>query len=174
MQVGSFRPYSLRHDTMGTIERINVLSAWCRKNDHMVIFIQHDGSKEDIFLPGTADWEILPELDRHPSDITVSKTANDSFYNTRLQELLDNNNITELLITGCATDFCVDTTIKSAHSKDYAITVVEEAHTTAARPHIDAPTVIKHYNWLWADMSATKHKIKVVSTDMIISGNTPS
>ena len=164
MQLGSFRPYSLRHDTMGVIGRINTLSQHFRVNGNLVIFVQHDGSKENTFVPGTPDWEILPELTRMPSYITIRKTANDAFYKTLLDDMLAKQNITELYITGCATDFCVDTTIKSALSKDYRITVVADGHTTANRREITAEQVINHYNWLWNDMTPTKYKIRVVNT----------
>jgi len=168
MQLGSFKPYTLRYDTMGVIKRINDLSRYFRGKNDKVIFIQHDGTKENDFLPGSADWELLPELNVASSDTIISKTANDSFYKTRLHETLAANNITELFITGCATDFCVDTTVKSAISKDYKVTVIEDGHTTASRPHINAETVIRYYNWLWADMAPTKHKIRVVnSADLV-------
>jgi len=162
MQKGSFKPYSLRYDTLGTIDRINSIAAHFRENHHPVIFIQHDGTKENCLIPDSEDWEILPELIRLPGDIIISKTANDSFYKTTLEETLSKHDITELFITGCATDFCVDTTIKSALSRDYKVTVIEDGHTTASRPHADAQTVINHYNWLWADMTPTQYKVSVV------------
>jgi nicotinamidase-related amidase len=164
MQLGSFKPYTLRHDTMGVIGRINSLSERFRDNGDLVIFVQHDGSKENDFVPGTSDWAILPELIRQPTDIIIAKTANDAFYRTDLQDTLQQHSITELYITGSATDFCIDTTIKSALSKDYKITVVADGHTTADRPQITAEQVINHHNWLWDDMTATRYKIRVVST----------
>jgi nicotinamidase-related amidase len=169
MQLGSFRPYTLRHDTTGVIERINELSKYFRANNDPVIFVQHDGTRENSFIPHTADWEILPELDKMASDPVISKTANDAFYKTHLQEILIRNNITELYITGCATDFCVDTTIKSALGKDYKVTVISDAHTTASRLHIHAEKVIEYYNWLWADMAPTKHKIRVATTSDVLN-----
>jgi len=167
MQKGSFKPYAVRHDAMGTIERINIIAGRFKEKGYPVIFIQHDGSREHCFFPNTDDWEILPELVRQPSDIIISKTANDAFYHTLLQATLLEHQITELFITGCATDFCVDTTVKSALSKDYKITVVADGHTTASRPHVDAQTVIHYYNWLWADLSPTRHKLAVVKADEI-------
>ncbi|TYR35714.1 cysteine hydrolase [Sphingobacterium phlebotomi] len=171
MQIGSFRPYTLRHDTLGVIDRINTLSNYFRTNNDKVIFIQHDGTKENSFLPDTEDWEVLPELTKHSNDIIISKTANDAFYNTDLQALLTKCSVTELFVTGCATDFCVDSTIKSAVSKDYHITVIEDGHTTADRPHLNAPTVIQYYNWLWADMTPTSSKIQVIKTDDLLKAN---
>ena len=168
MQLGSFRPYTLRHDTYGVIDRINQLARQFRSHGHKVIYIQHDGTKENCFLPGSDDWKILPELNIFQQDIVIAKTANDSFYKTTLQDTLAALGITELYCSGCATDFCVDTTIKSALSKDYKITVVGDAHTTASRPQLDAPAVIKYYNWLWADMTPTMHKVVIKNTAEIL------
>jgi len=168
MQLGSFRPYTLRYDTMAVIGRINGLSEYFRAQHDKVIFIQHDGTKENAFIPGTDDWSLLPELARHAGDEVISKTANDAFYKTALQSFLEKHNITEIFITGCATDFCIDATVKSALSRDYTITVVEDAHTTADRPHMDAPTVIMHYNWLWADMTPTVSGIIVRKTSEVM------
>lgn len=165
MQKGSFSPYELKHDTFGVIERINKLASHFRKSNEKVVFIQHDGSKEGCFLPNSDEWQLLPELILEPTDLIVSKTANDAFYNTALQMLLANDNITELVITGSATDFCVDATVKSALTKDYEVTVIADAHTASDRPFMAAETVINHYNWLWDDFTATKHKIKVIKTE---------
>jgi nicotinamidase-related amidase len=161
MQKGSFKPYSLRHDTLGTITRINKVAEQFRASGYPVIFIQHDGFNENCFLPDGEDWEILPELVRKPMDITIGKTANDSFYHSTLQATLTENKIAELFVTGCATDFCVDATVKAAHSKEYKVTVIADGHTTASRPGMDAPAVIGYFNWLWSDMAPTKHKIAV-------------
>jgi nicotinamidase-related amidase len=82
MQAGSFTPETPRYDAEGVVQRINTLSRHFRNHGDAVIFIQHDGTKDGNYLPGTPEWNILPELIRDPSDIVVSKTANDSFYKT--------------------------------------------------------------------------------------------
>lgn len=168
MQIGSFKPYSIRHNTIRIIEKINSLSEKFRNSGHPVIYIKHNGVRENYLLPHTADFKILPELVQDASDITVIKEVNDAFYNTELESVLIQKNINELYICGCATDFCVDTTIKSALNKDYKIHVASDAHTTTNRPHVDAPTIIQHYNWLWSDLTFTKHKISVLTTKDII------
>lgn len=168
MQIGSFKPYSIRHNTMQTIERINILSQNFRNLGYPIIYIKHDGTKEEYLLPNTVDFDILPELPQEASDIIVVKEANDAFYNTELQSMLTQKDIDELYICGCATDFCVDATVKSALVRDFKIYIASDAHTTAKRPHIDAPTIIHYYNWLWSDLTATKHKISVWTTEQII------
>lgn len=164
MQKGSFKPYTIRHDTLGTIDRINLLATTFRQKNYPVIFIQHDGTSENCFFPNSEDWELLPELIRLPSDILVNKTANDSFYNSALNEILLENKVSEIFVAGCATDFCIDTTIKSALSKNFKVNVIEDGHTTASRPFVDAQTLINHYNWVWGDMSPTKYKLHVLKT----------
>lgn len=72
-----------------------------------------------------------------------------------------------MFITGCATDFCVESTIQSALTKDYNITVVEDGHTTGERPHLIPQQVIEHYNWVWQNMLPTNGQIKVKTTKLI-------
>lgn len=98
----------------------------------------------------------------------LSKVANDCFYKSDLDKLLTELNIHEIFITGCATDFCVDSTIRSAVTKEYGVTVVKDAHTTADRPDLSAKQVIAHHNWIWENMTPVKSEIKVVPLSSII------
>lgn len=166
--MGSFKPETPRYDADGVLQRINSLSDYFRQNGDKVIFIQHDGTKEDSYIPGTSDWNILPALIRRPDDIIISKTANDSFYNSELETVLKKNNITDLFITGCATDFCVNATVHSALIKDYNIFVVKDCHTTANRPFLSAEKAIQYHNWLWENLTPTNGTIKLVSSKEVI------
>ena len=167
MQAGSFSDIP-RFESKKVIEIINAISKRYRENGDKVIFIQHDGSKENCFLPGTDEWQILPDLVTKKDDIFVHKIANDAFYKTNLESFLRTNAINDITITGCATDFCVEATIQSALVKDYNITIVKEGHTTADRPHANAKTVIDHYNWIWENMSPTQGKLEVIAFEDII------
>ena len=168
MQKGSFTSATPRYDAAGVVKRINVLAKKCRKKGFPVIFIQHDGTKENVFIPNTEEWKLLEELHTDPRDLYVSKTANDIFYETDLNKILKKLGIEELFITGCATDFCVESTVQSALAKDFHLTIVKNGHTTADRPHLSAWQVIEHYNWIWQNMISTKGNIKVVAFEDII------
>ncbi len=167
MQQGSFTTETPRFDTEGVVNRINSLAALFRENHWPVIFIQHDGSKEGAFIPGNEDWKLLPELEVHTSDLLVSKTANNVFYNSELDPLLKKMNIEALFISGCATDFCVESSIQAALSNNFEVTVIKDGHTTGDRPHLKAEKVIEHYNWVWSNMIPTKGWIKVLDTETI-------
>lgn len=153
-----------RYNSDQVTERIKLLANAFRQNGDLVIFIQHNGTKENYCLPGTKEWEIIPELEIKPDDVVVHKTANDAFYRSELKSVLAKHGIEELVITGCASDFCVDATIKSALVNDYKLTVIADAHTTADKPGISAKQLIDHHNWLWTEMAPTKYGIAVKST----------
>ena len=168
MQKGSFTPKTPRFDTIGVVNRINGLAELFREMDFPVVFVQHDGNGTGEFEKNTWEWEILDELRIKPTDIRLDKYANDVFYKSELQKKLEKLNVKELLITGCATDFCVESTIQSALTKDYEITVVADGHTTGERPHLSAVSVIGHYNWVWKNMIPTNGQIRVEKYDGIM------
>ncbi|MEL7001823.1 MAG: isochorismatase family protein [Bacteroidota bacterium] len=169
MQKGSFTATTPRYDTEGVVRRINELAAIVRQRELPVFYIQHDGTGTGDFEKNARDWEILDELIVREEDILIDKYANDCFYRSNLQAKLSEAAIDELVITGCATDFCVESTIQSALSKDYTITVVEDGHTTADRPHMNTRQVIEHYNWVWQNMIPTNGSIMVKNCEHIKS-----
>lgn len=168
MQKGSFTEATPRYNTAGVVQIINSLAEAFRSNSLPVFFIQHDGTEMNEFVPHTADWEILDDLKTGADDIFIDKYANDVFYRSELQKKLNLLNIDELVITGCATDFCVESTVQSALSKDFNITVIEDGHTTGNRPHLQALQVIEHYNWVWKNMIPTKGSIRVVGSRAVL------
>lgn len=161
MQKGSFTPKTPRFDTYGVVRRINELAALFRGLNFPVIYIQHDGTGAGEFEKNSTTWENLDELIVESNDILIDKYANDVFYKSDLLSKLSELKVNELFITGCATDFCVESTVQSALTKDYNITVVSDGHTTGERPHLEAEKVIEHYNWVWQNMIPTKGKIEV-------------
>ena len=168
MQEGSFTPATPRYDAENVVRKINLLSSLFRKNGDKVIFIQHDGTQEHSFIPGTHGWQILSSLVIHPEDIVIAKTANDAFYKTDLLNTLKSWRINDLFITGCATDFCVDSTIHGALVNDYNVVVVKDCHTTADRPHLRAEKIIEHHHYLWENLTPTNGTISLVSSHDLI------
>ena len=169
MQKGSFTPETPRFDSNQVVNRINALIKYFRNIKSPIIFIQHNGSATKEYIPNTTEWELLDELEIKSSDIIIEKYANDAFYRTTLNDKLIELNVTELYITGCATDFCVESTIQSALVKDYNLIIVKNAHTTGDRPHIKAKKIVQHYNWIWENMTPTKGNIILKDAEDIIS-----
>ncbi|MBI3516673.1 MAG: isochorismatase family protein [Proteobacteria bacterium] len=162
MQVG-LRDGAPKHDLPNVLDRINRLTAMVRRRSGTVVWIQHCGGAGDAFEPNRPGWLFLPELDRHPSDVVVQKTLNDPFAGTALQAILEEVAPARVLIAGWATDFCVDATVRSTVSHDHVVVVVSDGHTVSDRPHLDAPAVIRHHNWVWSNL-ISKRSIRVVPT----------
>lgn len=169
MQVGLFGVETRRYDANGVIDRINALGRTVRQNGGIVVFVQHDGLQGDPLESGTDGWRLLSSLERHLDEVVVHKTACDAFYNTDLSIVLKQQRVQRLIITGCATDFCVDSTLRAALSRDYQVVVAADAHTTSDRPHIHAEALIRHHNWLWQNLIHPKVQVEVVQTNDLIA-----
>ena len=154
LQQASFTPLSSRYDAIGLVQRLNALAVAVRSAGGSVIFVQHDGPLGDPHHPDQPGWQLLPDLEARGGDFFVRKTACDSFLGTTLDSTLKSQSIDRLILTGCATDYCVDTTVRSALARGYSTIVPKDGHTTADRPHLSARQIIAHHNAIWADFIA--------------------
>jgi nicotinamidase-related amidase len=157
-----------KYDLPGVVDRINALATMVREHAGKVIWVQHCGHAGDDFAPHSAGWAFLPELTRERADLVVHKTLNDPFAGTDLQEILTGIGPDRLLVAGWATDFCVDATVRSAVANLHPVVAVSDGHTLSDRPHLDAPTVIRHHNWVWANL-ITQRSIRVVPTAQLLA-----
>ena len=151
MQQGSFGPTSARYDVQGLVQRLNRLAADARRAGGVVVFVLHAGPEGDPHHPAESGHALLPELDRRPEDLTVLKTSCDAFLGTTLAAELEAHAIGRLIVTGCATDYCVDTTVRAALAPGYPTVAPSDGHTTSDRPHLPAAKIIQHHNAIWAD-----------------------
>ncbi len=153
VQVGVFDTDPAPLDKGGVLARTNQVTAAAHAAGASVIFLQHDGDPHEKWLtPFTADWQLHPSLRIERDDRIIRKTACDGFYRTELEDHLRAKAIETLVITGYATDFCVDTTIRSAASREYNVIVVADAHTTKDRPVLAAAQIVAHHQWLWSHL----------------------
>jgi nicotinamidase-related amidase len=161
MQQGSFGPATPRHDAAGLVARLNRLAREVRTDGGAVIFVQHDGPPGDPHHPDEPGWRLLPALEVRPDDSIVHKRSCDAFLDTALEAVLRETGIDRLIITGCATDYCVDTTVRSALARGWPTIVPSDGHTTVDRPHLSAVQIIAHHNAIWADFLAPNGPARV-------------
>lgn len=145
-----------------TVALINQLSDAADRT----IFIQHE---EDGMLSGSEGWQLLPELHQPEGSLFITKTACDAFYRTSLAGVLAELGVNHLTICGCATDYCVDATIKNAASRGYALTIAADAHTTANRGELKAEQLVTHYNDVWRNFIIPGNTITVETTEHIVA-----
>jgi len=81
--------------------------------------------------------ELLPELDAQPSDILVSKQCWGAFTGTSLHDTLQELGVTQVVVTGVATQAGVESTARSAHELGYHVVLAIDAMTTSDAPAHD-------------------------------------
>ena len=138
-----------RYDSKALIARLNRLAASFRAEGSRVIYVQHCGPEGDALHPSEPGHALFSALEPEPDDLRVAKESCDAFLNTSLATTLADLGATQLIVTGFATEFCVDTTIRSALARGFETIVPEDGHTTADRPHLSARQVIEHHNATW-------------------------
>ena len=85
-----------------------------------------NGSKSRIQIRDTWNTDIVPELKPHADDIVIYKNRFSGFYQTDLDSILKQLGKKYLIITGCTTSICVESTVRDAMFRDYLAVVLED------------------------------------------------
>jgi nicotinamidase-related amidase len=135
---GAHEPDALLRNIADLIER-------ARKASVPIVYLQHNHSTWAPLMAGAPTWQIHPRVAPKPGDIVIGKRASDGFYETTLQAELERLGVRRLIVTGMQTEYCVDSTCRSALSRDFDVTLATDAHTTGDSD-LPAATVIAHHN----------------------------
>jgi nicotinamidase-related amidase len=80
---------------------------------------------------GEWDSELIDELKKRTDVVKmIQKNTYDAFWNTPLSDYLNKKNITQLVITGCMTHLCCETTARSAFVRGFEVYFVSDATFT--------------------------------------------
>lgn len=85
-----------------------------------------DGTASRILVDGTWNTEILPELEPQDGEPVVTKHRYSGFFETNLDETLKSLGADHLVVTGCTTSVCVESTVRDAMFRDYSCLVLED------------------------------------------------
>ncbi|USB33584.1 cysteine hydrolase family protein [Paenibacillus sp. YPG26] len=111
-----------------------------------VIYMQYTEEGDSPRGLGQPLWQVHPEVAPQEGDITIAKYHADPFLGTELHMKLQELGITRLVITGVQTEFCVESTCRSAHSLGYANVLVTDGHSTFDSDNLTAQQIIEHHN----------------------------
>jgi nicotinamidase-related amidase len=140
-------------DADGLTARVAELADRARVAGRPVFVIQHEA--EDL-VAGQPEWALAEAIAPRHGDVLLPKRNADSFIGTDLDAQLRGRGVSRVVITGLATEFCVDSTARAALSRGYDLTLVEDGHSTPA-PGPDSglttDTIVARYNQVlgWAD-----------------------
>jgi nicotinamidase-related amidase len=84
--------------------------------------------------PLPPEWiELIPELNRQPDDILVTKRTWGAFASTDLEARLKARNVTQVVVTGVSTGTGVESTARQAYEQGFNVTLAIDA-VTDTRP----------------------------------------
>ncbi|MDH4102776.1 MAG: cysteine hydrolase [Thermoleophilia bacterium] len=117
-----------------------------------------DGSTSRILVRGTWNTQILDVLTPEPRDHLVSKHRYSGFFETELDDVLRGLGAKYLLVTGCTTSVCVESTVRDAAFRDYSCIVLEDCTAEPigaglARTNHDASLLVVETLFGWISSS---------------------
>jgi nicotinamidase-related amidase len=137
------------HPIGGIIERTRTLVDVFRAKGLPVVLVNVAGRPPGRTEQGprssvsfTEGWtDLLPELDRQPSDIAVTKRSWGAFATTDLERQLRGRGVTQVVVTGVATSGGVEATARQAWEQGFHVSLAldamsdvrEEAHEYSIR-----------------------------------------
>lgn len=128
------------HDREAFLGRVADLAARARAAGVPVVYLRQR-------LDGPADVD--PAVAPQPGDVVLDKDSADGFLGTMLDDLLRAHAVRRLVVTGYATEYCVDSTSRSALSHGYDLVLVADGHSTPERADGVVPSaaqIIAHHN----------------------------
>lgn len=155
------------HDRDRLLARIHGLVERARGAGAPVVWVQDD----DVAAPGSPGWDIHPALSPRADETRIRKSACDAFHETDLGATLGGLGVAHLVICGCKTEFCIDTTVRRAITLGYGVTLVGDAHSTGGCRALDAAQVIAHHNaslhGFGALVAGTPCEVTVMTSDAV-------
>ena len=88
--------------------------------------IAPNGRESRTLIRDTWNTEILDELAPHAGDVVISKHRYSGFYQTDLDTILKTLGVKYLVVTGCTTSVCVESTVRDAMFRDYTCLLLED------------------------------------------------
>lgn len=158
VQTGFFDETPPIYEGDAMLQRMQSLAEAARKVNAPVLYMRHNEGPE-------AEWPIHPAIAPRDNEPVIEKLTCDSFHDTPLQQMLDSRGIKRLVITGFQTEYCIQTSARRANELGYAVTVVQDGHSTFDSAEQTAADIIKTYN---DQLSVFAH---IIPADSIVLGS---
>ena len=100
--------------------------AQIRFNLRMHEVARREGSPLRYTVPGTRGHEFVPELAPLPDEVVVRKYRSSGFWGTNLELVLRSNGIKTVVVGGCTTEGCVESTARDALFTDHYVVIAED------------------------------------------------
>lgn len=126
--------------------RAAAVLAAARRAGVPVVHVQHDGPAGHRLAKGSAGWALRAQTAPAGGEVVIHKTASDAFLGTALEETLYDLGADRIVIAGCMSDFCVDTTCRSAVAHGFDVVLVADGHATVDNDVLRLDQIVAHHN----------------------------
>lgn len=124
------------------IQTINLVISKAKTASVSIIFIRD----LDVAEGQGTGFQIHPEIDTLSHTAIFDKKATNIFYQTSLLSFLQEQHTKHIVFTGCKTEFCIDTAVRTATINKFDVTLVQDGHSTTDSPVLMAEKIIAHHN----------------------------
>jgi nicotinamidase-related amidase len=96
---------------------------------------------------GSEGQEIIAELTPADGDLMVKKYRSSAFWGTNLDMLLRSNGVQSVVMTGCTTEGCVESSARDALFNDYYVVIAEDCVASDDRRQHDASMLLMRHRF---------------------------
>lgn len=153
VQRGMFQDPLHPHRPGELLARLRALQDRARAEGTPVLHVQHAGGQGEPLARGTSGFAIHPGVAPKPGEEVVVKDRCDAFLGTGLDARLRALGIGRLVIAGMQTEYCIDTTTRSAFAHGYKVVLASDAHSTFDSVVLKASDIIAHHNIVLRDFA---------------------
>jgi nicotinamidase-related amidase len=128
-------------------DRMSDSPAQIRFNLRMHEAARRDGPPLQYTVPGTAGHEFVDEFTPLPGEPVVRKYRSSAFWGTNLELLLRSNGIQTVVVGGCTTEGCVESTARDAMFNDHYVVIASDCVGSDDREQHDASMLLMRHRF---------------------------
>jgi nicotinamidase-related amidase len=102
-------------------------------------------------IPGTVGHEFVDDLAPEDDELVVRKYRSSGFWGTNLDLLLRSNGIETVVVTGCTTEGCVESTARDAMFSNYYVVVAQDCVASDDLEQHEASMLLMRHRFDLAD-----------------------
>ena len=113
-----------------------------------------DGPPLRYTVPGTPGHAFVRDLSPLPDELVVSKYRSSAFWATNLELLLRSNGIETVIVGGCTTEGCIESTARDAMFCDHYVIIAEDCVGSEDKEQHDASMLLMRHRFDMATAAA--------------------
>ncbi|GAC1386810.1 MAG: cysteine hydrolase [Marmoricola sp.] len=117
---------------------------------------QAAGAALSYTADGSEGQQLIAEFPAEDGDLIVKKYRSSGFWGTNLDMLLRSNGIQSVVVAGCTTEGCVESTARDAMFNDYYVVIAEDCVASDDRAQHDA------------SMFLMRHRFDIATSEQIL------